>query len=173
MSWVRLWHDMPTDPKWRSIARKSGQPLACVIAVFNFVMINASTNAADRGSLSGWDNEDVASALDMSAADVEAIVSAMQGKVLDGSRLTGWEKKQPLREDNDFRRTPEWRVIRQEIFARDNYTCAYCGAHGVSLQCDHVVPVSRGGGHDSSNLVTACSRCNQSKRDKLLSEWRQ
>ena len=22
-SWLRLWHDMPNDPKWRTIARKS------------------------------------------------------------------------------------------------------------------------------------------------------
>ena len=43
--WVRLWHDMPTDPKWRTIARKSGQPLPCVIALFNLIMVNASGNA--------------------------------------------------------------------------------------------------------------------------------
>jgi hypothetical protein len=65
-----------------------------------------------------------------------------------------------------------WKVIREFIFARDNYTCQYCGERGKRLECDHVVPVSKGGSHDNSNLVTACFKCNRSKRDKLISEWR-
>ena len=65
-----------------------------------------------------------------------------------------------------------WRVIRERIFRRDDYTCTYCGARGVSLECDHVVPVARGGGHEDENLTTACRACNRSKRDKLVSEWR-
>lgn len=98
--WVRLWHDMPTDPKWRTIARKSGQPLVCVIAVFNMLMVNASGNADDRGTLRNWDDEDAAAALDMESEAVSLIMAAMQGKVLDGARLTGWEKRQPKREDD-------------------------------------------------------------------------
>ena len=98
--WVRLWHDMPTDPKWRVIARRSGQPLPCVIAVFNLLMVNASANADDRGTLRNWDDEDAAAALDMEPEEIAAIKQAMQGKVLNGDRLTGWEKRQPKREDN-------------------------------------------------------------------------
>lgn len=97
--WVRLWHDMPTDPKWRVVARKSKQPLPCVLAVFTLMLTNASNNAGERGTLLGWDHEDAGAALDMDAADVEAIFDAMQGKVLDGQRLTGWERRQPKRED--------------------------------------------------------------------------
>lgn len=97
--WVRLWHDMPTDPKWRVIARKSGQPLVCVIALFNLLMVNASSNADDRGTLRNWDDEDAAAALDMEPEAVAAVMAAMQGKVLEGQRLTGWEKRQPKRED--------------------------------------------------------------------------
>jgi 5-methylcytosine-specific restriction endonuclease McrA len=65
-----------------------------------------------------------------------------------------------------------WAKIRARIFARDNYTCQYCGAHGVTLECDHIVPVARGGSHDDDNLNTACFQCNRSKRDKTLAEWR-
>lgn len=98
--WVRLWHDMPTDPKWRTISRKSGQRVGDVIAVFNFLMVCASKNGESRGSIcNGFDVEDVASALDLDASDVGAIVDAMQGKVLEGQRLKGWEKRQPKRED--------------------------------------------------------------------------
>lgn len=57
----------------------------------------------------------------------------------------------------------DWVIVRSGVFERDNYTCRYCGAHGVKLECDHVMPVSRGGTNDRSNLVTACKPCNQTK----------
>ena len=66
----------------------------------------------------------------------------------------------------------QWAVIRSRIFARDDYTCQYCGARGCRLECDHIVPVAKGGSHDDNNLTTACRTCNQSKRDKTLEEWR-
>ena len=65
----------------------------------------------------------------------------------------------------------EWRVIRHRIFDRDDYTCTYCGERGGRLECDHVIPVCRGGTHDDDNLVTACFKCNRSKRAKLVEEW--
>ncbi len=65
-----------------------------------------------------------------------------------------------------------WAVIRARIFKRDDYTCQYCGARGVKLECDHVVPVALGGGHEDENLATACLRCNRSKGHRILSVWR-
>lgn len=67
----------------------------------------------------------------------------------------------------------EWAALRIEIFARDDYTCRYCGEKGGRLECDHVIPVSRGGNHSDDNLVTACMQCNRAKRDKIVSidEW--
>jgi len=69
---------------------------------------------------------------------------------------------------------PEWRAIRERIFERDDYTCAYCGTRGGKLQCDHVFPVAHGGSHDDDNLVTSCEPCNRAKRSKIVSveEWR-
>lgn len=108
-NWVRLWEDMPTDPKWRVIARRSGRPLSEVIAVFIFMMTNAGANATERGKLFNWDDEDVAAALDMDGASVEAIREAMEGKTLDQGQLTGWDKRQPKREDNSSERAKAWR----------------------------------------------------------------
>lgn len=67
----------------------------------------------------------------------------------------------------------EWAVVRSRIFARDDYTCRYCGERGKTLECDHVTPVSRGGDHSDENLVTACMPCNRAKRDKIvtIAEW--
>lgn len=64
-----------------------------------------------------------------------------------------------------------WIPLRNLIFERDNYTCQYCGEYGKKLECDHVIPVAKGGSHTEDNLVTACFKCNRAKRDKLLEEW--
>ena len=100
---------MPTDPKWRVIAKRSGQPIATVMAVFTFVMVNASANATERGRTHNLFSDDIAAALDIETADVDAILDAMQGKVLEGEYLTGWEKRQPKREDSSAERAKRWR----------------------------------------------------------------
>ena len=61
---------------------------------------------------------------------------------------------------------------RAMVYERDGRQCQYCGARGIKLECDHVHPVSRGGSHDDSNLVTACVGCNRSKRAKTVAEWK-
>ena len=106
--WFRLWEDMPTDPKWRVIAKRSGRPLPEVLSIFVFMMTNAAQSAS-RGNLENWNDEDVAAALDMESEYVAAIRSAMQGKTLDGDRLSGWEKRQPAREDGSAERAKAWR----------------------------------------------------------------
>jgi len=49
--------------------------------------------------------------------------------------------------------------------------CAYCGIT-LPLTVDHVLPLSRGGLHEEKNILPACAYCNNSKGNKLLSEWR-
>lgn len=73
-----------------------------------------------------------------------------------------------------FHRPPshEWALIRAEVFARDNYTCQYCSAQGVELECDHVIPVASGGSSELDNLKTACKPCNRAKAAKSLEEWK-
>ncbi len=48
--------------------------------------------------------------------------------------------------------------------------CVYCSA--AAQHVDHVRPLSRGGAEHARNLVPACSKCNQSKGSRLLTEWR-
>jgi 5-methylcytosine-specific restriction endonuclease McrA len=54
---------------------------------------------------------------------------------------------------------------RVNIYARDHYTCQYCGTKlGVAeLTYDHVVPRSQGGRTEWTNIVTACHDCNRDK----------
>ena len=61
---------------------------------------------------------------------------------------------------------------RKNIFLRDDHTCQYCGETFDSkrLTCDHIVPKSRGGLTEWTNIVTCCIRCNLKKSDKLPDE---
>ncbi len=57
---------------------------------------------------------------------------------------------------------------RSNIFIRDFYTCQYCGSKAESI--DHIIPKSRGGQHEWSNVVACCKKCNLVKADKLLNQ---
>jgi 5-methylcytosine-specific restriction endonuclease McrA len=48
--------------------------------------------------------------------------------------------------------------------------CAYCGAAGVPLQRDCVLPISRGGRYTLDNVVPACRSCN-SKCNEEVTGW--
>ena len=61
---------------------------------------------------------------------------------------------------------------RLNIYARDGFTCAYCADRKLTeeLTFDHVVPRSRGGKTDWSNIVTCCVDCNRAKADRTPAE---
>lgn len=79
---------------------------------------------------------------------------------------------------------------RLRIYARDEWKCVWCGcgvvralivtgaqrpvaeAMGVRLATlDHVLPRTRGGSNDASNLVTACAECNEARGDRCALDW--
>ena len=49
--------------------------------------------------------------------------------------------------------------------------CAYCGATGVPLQRDCVLPLSRGGRYTLENIAPACRSCNASKCNDEVTGW--
>jgi len=55
-------------------------------------------------------------------------------------------------------------------FGQFGNCCAYCGCAG-DMEIEHVVPISRGGAHDISNIVPACAPCNSSKSAKEMEGW--
>ncbi|MCA1857433.1 hypothetical protein LE190_16085 [Massilia oculi] len=107
-SWFRVWTDMVNDPKWRTIARVSKQKIGDVLGVYMH-MLTLAANATERGRTEGFNDEDIATALDIDTEQVTAIREAMQGRVLDDDRLTGWEKRQPQREDGSADRGRSFR----------------------------------------------------------------
>lgn len=60
-------------------------------------------------------------------------------------------------------------LSRHNIFRRDSYTCQYCGTKS-DLTLDHLIPRSKGGKSNWTNLVTACKSCNAKKGDYALED---
>jgi 5-methylcytosine-specific restriction endonuclease McrA len=60
------------------------------------------------------------------------------------------------------------RFCRENVYIRDNFTCQYCGKpHPTKvLTLDHVVPASKQGPKNWTNVVTACRDCNQRKANR-------
>ena len=59
------------------------------------------------------------------------------------------------------------KITRRAVFARDRWTCQYCGHERGNLTVDHVIPRSKGGPSTWDNIVTCCAPCNRRKGDRL------
>ncbi len=105
------------------------------------------------------------------------LVEPVRGRVVRSPSTT-----QPLpsvlrlrRYINVPRREARW--SRRAVFARDGYTCAYCGARLTtrSATLDHVIPqwecrARRIPANTWTNTVTACERCQSRKGGRSMHE---
>jgi 5-methylcytosine-specific restriction endonuclease McrA len=65
------------------------------------------------------------------------------------------------------RDTHRRKITRRAVFARDDWTCQYCGSRS-NLTVDHVIPRSKGGSSSWDNIVASCAPCNRRKGNSLL-----
>ena len=66
---------------------------------------------------------------------------------------------------------PKLKLSRQNLLARDRYTCQYCGKRSSkALTIDHVIPSTRGGTSSWENLVACCDTCNNKKGNRTPRE---
>jgi len=158
--WFRMYHEFATDPKIQMLSESDQR---------RFIMVLCLRCSNDDVTLH---DEEVAFQLRISDEEWAKTKAVFLSKNLieEDNTPTNWDKRQ----SNDFARPSSevWRVIRMRIFERDDFTCQYCGDRGGNLECDHVIPVCRGGTSDDANLVTSCFKCNRSKHSKTLEEWR-
>lgn len=61
------------------------------------------------------------------------------------------------------------RAMRPVVFARDNWTCHWCGRTVTEdiAELDHVVALIDGGTNHPSNYVCACASCNRTRGGRL------
>jgi len=61
--------------------------------------------------------------------------------------------------------------VREYLLEKWGRKCAYCGAEGIPLEVEHIVPKARGGSNRVSNLTLACRGCNQKKGSRTAEEY--
>lgn len=154
--WFRMYAQFADDPKVQALSEIDQRRL---------IMLCCSHHKGDKLT-----DEERAFAWRITPLELGATrnVFIEEGFIDKNWNVLGWKEMQRPLDERPAAHL--WEIIRKRIFERDQFTCQYCGAKG-RLECDHVIPVSRGGSHDDANLVTACKKCNQSKKAKLLSEW--
>lgn len=94
---------------------------------------------------------------------------------------TSWRNKNRSRVNNysrihnSIRRariksTQNFQITDKDVRTLLNQPCMYCGAKASHL--DHIIPISKNGINGIGNLAPACAKCNLSKSDKFVMEWR-
>lgn len=78
---------------------------------------------------------------------------------------------EPYAENNKYRIATRHisRAVMIRVVRRDNSTCQICGTHLLDdeIQFDHIIPVSRGGRSDETNVRLTCADCNLRKSDMV------
>lgn len=137
MEWFRWFVGSATDPKFLVVARRSGQNVAAVVAVWAMLLERACASD-ERGSIVGFDREGADVALGLPDGAAQAIVEAMREKGLhDGERITAWSRRQPKREDSSrerMRAMREKRKVTRCDAGNDGVT--RCDARGEERRLD-------------------------------------
>jgi hypothetical protein len=96
MDWFRHYHGCVFNPKWRTVARRTGATLERVAFVWSSLLEHASSQQGEeRGSVATWDPEIVADHLMCDVTQLKAIYIEMVevGSIVQ-DRLEGWPRRQ-------------------------------------------------------------------------------
>jgi 5-methylcytosine-specific restriction enzyme A len=143
---IRLPYDLLNDIRFRQLPDVKKAHLICLLLLSARMDNILPNNPIKLGQLIG-----ATDSVDLSAfADFVAFAQMEQPSYLD--RLAQ-------------RRIPD--CLRAVVLLRDGARCRKCRT-ALHLEVDHIIPVSKGGKTEESNLQTLCRRCNRRKWKKLL-----
>jgi hypothetical protein len=143
---IRLPYDLLNDLRFRQLPDAKKAHLICLLLLSARMDNLLPNNPIKLEQLIG-----ATDAVDLSAfADFVAFAQAEQRTYED--RLAK-------------RRIPD--PVRAMVLLRDGARCSRCRT-AVRLEVDHIIPVSKGGKTEESNLQTLCRRCNRRKWKKLV-----
>lgn len=125
-----------TDPEWLSLGREAQW----------LHMARKLQGQAEKFSVADALTWASGVTVDQVAAAVEELKMTKYGHVL---KKLSTREKIPL-------------DLRREVYAADGWKCAFCRSTR-KLEIDHIIPLSKGGTDDRSNLQTLCEHCNRKK----------
>lgn len=134
-NWLKWFHGAVTDDKWPLIARKSGQPVAVVVAVWA-ALLECASQAENRGCVDDFDAESMDAVLQVQDGACAAIVAALstgkRPRIMDG-RIAKWEARQEEPQDPTGReRKRRQRERDKEVRERDKDNECPADGHGVT-----------------------------------------
>ncbi len=173
MDWFRWWHGTVTDPKFKAVARLSGQPLAHVLAVWAALLEHASNvtlcnDDVTRGDVTNVDCNALDAHFDFSDGVVQSILDALKERrmVVDG-RIASWQKRQPKKEDSSVERVRKYREKKQKS---TNNKTKCTDVNGDSNETERPVTPCNDG-------VTLCNAPEKIRLEKIREEnnthWRE
>ena len=86
-------------------------------------------------------------------------------EICDG-RTDEYVDKHPDRIGTKTNRDAACQTDRYNVMTNAKGICAACGCRDKPLDVDHILPVSKGGTDEISNLQALCFTCNRQKRDR-------
>lgn len=114
IDWFRWHHGSVTDPKFQLVARRAGCRLPDVIAVWAFVLEQASSSN-DRGAYGDLDFESIDLLMGFDDGVTQKIVVAMEARgLLADGQVAAWTKRQVKRERTDDNSTERVKAFREK-----------------------------------------------------------
>lgn len=113
--WFRSWHGAPTHRLWRTIARRSKQPVERV-ALTAWALMDRASRADPRGHVGGFDPELLADFIDCEPEDIQAIYEAFKAKgwITPDDDLANWDEHQQPTDGSDATQAERKRRQRQK-----------------------------------------------------------
>lgn len=134
IDWFRWHHGSVNDPKFGLVAKKAGARRGDVITVWALILEQASANA-ERGVFGDIDRDATDFLLDAEEGTTARILEAMQSRsLIDGTRVTRWEDRQPKRERVDNTAAERKRAQRERDSANDRASDDVTPCHARSHQ---------------------------------------
>lgn len=118
--WFRCQNGIADSKKVRTVAKIAKTPMHVALSVWLTLLCEASGNDPRGYIPSDLSDEDIAYNLDLEPEMISPILSAMQGRLLNGNKVINWEKHNPKREREDDSKE---RVARHRAAKKDAQEC--------------------------------------------------
>jgi hypothetical protein len=160
--WIKLHRDLLDNRNYWRLSPKSAKYLPLIWLI---------SSEKDGAIL---DNEDLAFRLRIDSDESKAIVDELYelGFLVEFDTKPaqqGATNAQQLAAQNGFGSRHISDKTKRQVWERDHGECQNCKST-ESIEYDHILPVSKGGNSDPSNLQLLCRPCNRSKRAKTAEQ---